>query len=170
MKYTTVTDKYYSKGEKMTYDFDGIQRTGIKLSNGAQNTIVIPEGHKVTKITFWSVVGTNSSNRTSYWKEVAGQTYTEADGQIFDLTKTASAPNKAEFVLDNVQNELTFTNTGEQQSVVIVLEYHTGGADGVENVTADVESKSDAIYNLAGQKVDSNYRGIVIKNGKKYLH
>ena len=170
MHYTTVTDKYYSKGEKMTYDFDGVQRTGIKLSNGAQNTIVIPEGHKVTKITFWSIVGTNSSNRTSYWKEVAGQTYTEADGQIFDLTKTASAPNKAEFVLNNVQNELTFTNTGEQQSVVIVLEYHTGGADGVENVTADVESKSNAIYNLAGQKVDSNYRGIVIKNGKKYLH
>jgi len=170
MKYTTVTDKYYSKGEKMTYDFDGVQRTGIKLSNGAQNTIVIPEGHKVTKITFWSIVGTNSSNRTSYWKEVAGQTYTEADGQILDLNKAASDPNKAEFVLNNVQNELTFTNTGEQQSVVIVLEYHTGGADGVENVTADVESKSDAIYNLAGQKVDSNYRGIVIKNGKKYLH
>lgn len=170
MKYTTVTDKYYSKGEKMTYEFDGVQRTGIKLSNGAQNTIMIPEGHKVTKITFWSIVGTNSSNRTSYWKEVAGQTYTEADGQILDLNKAASAPNKAEFVLNNVQNELTFTNTGEQQSVVIVLEYHTGGADGVENVTADVESKSDAIYNLAGQKVDSNYRGIVIKNGKKYLH
>lgn len=170
MHYTTVTNKYYTKGSKMTYEFDGVQRTGITLSNGAQNTIVIPEGHKVTKITFWSIVGTNSSNRTSYWKEVAGQTYTEADGQILDLNKAASAPNKAEFVLNNVQNELTFTNTGEQQSVVIVLEYHTGGADGVENVTADVESKSDAIYNLAGQKVDENYRGIVIKNGKKYLY
>lgn len=27
--------------------------------------------------------------------------------------------------------------------------------------------KTDAIYNLAGQKVDANYKGIVIKNGKK---
>ncbi|MBQ6760987.1 MAG: autotransporter-associated beta strand repeat-containing protein [Prevotella sp.] len=172
MHYTTVTNKYYSKGDKMTYDFDGTQRTGIKLSNGAQNTIVIPDGHKVTKITFWSVVGTNSSNRTSYWKEVAGQTYTEADGQIFDLTKTASAPNKAEFVLNNVQKELTFTNTGEQQSVVIVLEYHTGGsdADAITNVQSVKVADSDAIYNLAGQKVDSNYRGIVIKNGKKFLY
>lgn len=171
MHYTTVTDKYYSKGEKMTYEFDGVQRTGIKLSNGAQNTIVIPEGHKVTKITFWSVVGTNSSNRTSYWKEVAGQTYTEADGQILDLTKAASAPNKAEFVLNNVQNELTFTNTGEQQSVVIVLEYHTGGSDatGVTTVSEDHIADTDAIYNLAGQKVDANYRGMVIKNGKKFL-
>ena len=172
MKYTTVTDKYYSKGSKMTYEFDNVQRTGIKLSNGAQNTIVIPDGHKVTKITFWSIVGTNSNNRTSYWKEVAGQTYTEADGQIFDLTKTASAPNKAEFVLNNVQKELTFTNTGEQQSVVIVLEYHTGGsdADAITNVQSVKVADSDAIYNLSGQKVDSNYRGIVIKNGKKYLY
>lgn len=172
MHYTTVTNKYYSKGEKMTYDFDGTQRTGIKLSNGAQNTIVIPDGHKVTKITFWSVVGTNINNRTSYWKEVAGQTYTEADGQIFDLTKTATAPNKAEFVLNNVQKELTFTNTGEQQSVIIVLEYHTGGsdADAITNVQSVKMADTDAIYNLSGQKVDSNYRGIVIKNGKKYLY
>ena len=172
MHYTTVTNKYYTKGSKMTYEFDGVQRTGITLSNGAQNTIVIPEGHKVTKITFWSIVGTNSSNRTSYWKEVAGKTYTESDGQILDLTKTNTAPNKAEFILDNVQNELTFTNAGEQQSVGIVLEYHTGGsdADAITNVQSVKMADTDAIYNLSGQKVDSNYRGIVIKNGKKYLY
>lgn len=172
MHYTTVTNKYYTKGSKMTYEFDGVQRTGITLSNGAQNTIVIPEGHKVTKITFWSIVGTNSSSRTSYWKEVAGKTYTESDGQILDLTKTNTAPNKAEFVLDNVQNELTFTNAGEQQSIVIVLEYHTGGsdADAITNVQSVKMADTDAIYNLSGQKVDSNYRGIVIKNGKKYLY
>ena len=170
MHYTTVTNKYYTKGSKMTYEFDGVQRTGITLSNGAQNTIVIPEGHKVTKITFWSIVGTNSSSRTSYWKEVAGKTYTEADGQILDLTKTYTAPNKAEFILDNVQNELTFTNAGEQQSIVIVLEYHTGGsATGVETVGEAKVADSNAIYNLAGQKVDSNYRGMVIQNGKKYI-
>ena len=29
---------------------------------------------------------------------------------------------------------------------------------------------SDAIYNLAGQRVDAKYKGIVIKNGKKSLN
>ena len=26
------------------------------------------------------------------------------------------------------------------------------------------------LYNLAGQKVDANYKGVVIKNGKKFLN
>ena len=170
MKYTTVTGKYYAKGEKMTYDFDGVQRTGIKLSNGAQNSIFLPEGHKVTKITIWSVVGTNASSRTSYWKEVAGKTFTEADGQILDLTKTAAAPNKAEFVLDNVQKELTFTNTGEQQSVVIVMEYHTGGdATGVETVTMG-ETLRIEYFTLSGERVGTPGKGLYLmriyqKNG-----
>lgn len=162
MKYTTVTGKYYSKGEKMTYEFDGVQRTGIKLSNGAQNSIMLPEGHKVTKLVIWSVVGTNSSNRTSYWKEVAGKTYTEADGQILDLTKTAAAPNKAEFVLDNVQNELTFTNTGEQQSVVLVLEYHTGGSStGIGNIIDGTPVRQE-YYTLSGKRVTVPGKGLYI--------
>ena len=261
MHYTTATDKTYGKGDKMTYEFDGIQRTGITLSNGAQNSIIIPAGYKVTKVTFWSVTGNNTSDRVSYWKEVAGQTYTEADGQLLSHSATASAPNKAVFNLDNVQNELTFTNTGEQQKVVIVLEYHVGddptptpepvsaelsygsseadkavvgeaytartlanphnvsvtytssntavatvnqqgavtivGAGeatitatfagnseylagtasykivvsqtvGINNVGADAADAEDS-YNLSGQKVDENYHGIVIKNGKKYM-
>ncbi|MBR2204385.1 MAG: autotransporter-associated beta strand repeat-containing protein [Prevotella sp.] len=146
MHYTTVTDKYYTKGDKMTYDFDGVQRTGIALSNGAQNSIVIPAGYKVTKVTFWSVTGTNTSDRVSYWKEVAGQTYTEADGQIMSHTATASAPNKAVFNLNNVQNELTFTNTGEQQKVIIVLEYHVG--EDPEPVSADLSYGSSEADNV----------------------
>ena len=31
----------------------------------------------------------------------------------------------------------------------------------------DVQVTNDAVYNLAGQKVDANYKGVVIKNGKK---
>ena len=38
----------------------------------------------------------------------------------------------------------------------------------------DVETNSqrpvlNGIYNLAGQKVDANYKGIIIKNGKKIM-
>ena len=34
----------------------------------------------------------------------------------------------------------------------------------------DSATKSDGLYNLAGQKVDKNYKGIVIQNGKKRMN
>lgn len=169
MHYTTATGKTYAKGEKMTYEFDGVQRTGIKLSNGAQNTIILPADYKVTKVTFWSVTANNVSSRTSYWKEVAGKTYTEADGQLLSHTATATAPNKAEFVLDDVQNELTFTNSGEQQSIVIVLEYHTGDAptpgpdptpDGISSLRAD--GGRVEYFTPSGERVTSPGKGLYI--------
>ena len=39
----------------------------------------------------------------------------------------------------------------------------------IEAVEATPAAQSDVIYNLAGQQVDENYKGIVIKNGVKFL-
>ena len=41
------------------------------------------------------------------------------------------------------------------------------GADAIKSVKAAKED--GAIYNLAGQKVSASYKGVVIKNGKKYI-
>ena len=40
---------------------------------------------------------------------------------------------------------------------------------GITNVTAKKNSSS-AIYNIAGQKVDNNFKGIVVKDGKKFVN
>ena len=159
--------KELSKGSKMTYDFDGVQRTNIKLSNGAQCTLYLPEGARATKLELWSVVGTNSSDRVSYWKEVCGTTYTEADATILDLT--AGKVNCVTFALPNVE-VVTFTNTGEQQCVIINLEYHYGGpATGVEEVKTTKLQTADDCYTLTAQKASKSYRGIVVKRGMKYV-
>lgn len=42
-------------------------------------------------------------------------------------------------------------------------------ADGVEAIVKKDAVKTNAIYNLAGQRVNGDYKGIVIKNGKKVL-
>lgn len=170
MQYTTATDKTFGKGDKMTFEFDNVQRTGIKISNGAQTVINMPEGYKVTKITFWSVVGTNQSSRTSYWGEVAGKSFTEADGQLLNLAATTAAPNKAEFELNNVQRRLTFANAGEQQSIIIVLEYHAGGTDAIETVTMGDAVRAE-YYTLSGERVSKPGKGLYMmriysKNGQ----
>jgi predicted metal-binding protein len=41
-------------------------------------------------------------------------------------------------------------------------------ATGIEAVKAD-QKFNGAIYNLAGQKVNANYKGVVIQNGKKFI-
>jgi len=45
----------------------------------------------------------------------------------------------------------------------------TIGTTGIETLTATSNARNGVIYNLSGQQVDSNYRGIVIKNGHKYI-
>ncbi len=155
-----LTKAYSSAGTpklKIPYNGDILERTAIKLSNGAQNTIFLPEGAKATKLTIYSITGTNSSNRTSYWKEVAGKTYTESTATILDLDAPRDNPNAVSFTLNNVQDKVTFTNTGEQQCVILYLEYHYGGdplvgdVDGNGNVdAADVPSIIEAMITGKG--------------------
>lgn len=41
---------------------------------------------------------------------------------------------------------------------------------GISTVKAAVENNSATIYNVAGQQVSKNYKGLVIKNGKKFVN
>ena len=41
---------------------------------------------------------------------------------------------------------------------------------GIENVIINTGKTSSAIYNLAGQKVNKNYKGILVKDGKKFVN
>ncbi len=69
-----------------------------------------------------------------------------------------------------------YGNYAKEKSTMKVLEkYFTNWAEedpnsGVDNVSvADQESGNGRIYNIMGVEVDENYKGIVIRNGKKYL-
>ena len=41
---------------------------------------------------------------------------------------------------------------------------------GINNVETDTEDANAPVYNLSGQRVNDSYKGIVIKNGKKYIN
>lgn len=45
-----------------------------------------------------------------------------------------------------------------------------GGTTGIGQVKVEKATENGAIYNLAGQRVDASYKGVVIKNGKKYVN
>ena len=140
---------------KIPYKGEILERTAIKCSNGAQNAIFLPEGAKATKLTIYSVRSdATTTTRTSYWKEVAGKTYTEETATLIDLDATRDNPNAISFTLDNVENQVTFTNTGEQQCVILYLEYHYGGnavkGDVNGDGTVDVADIASVISIMAG--------------------
>lgn len=58
--------------------------------------------------------------------------------------------------------------TGIPEDASAKLNFDDEETTGITNVNA-AESNDDTLYNLAGQKVNAAYKGIVIKNGKKYL-
>ena len=70
--------------------------------------------------------------------------------------------------LEAGEQTLRFTITGASctiDKVELILTESTGIAD----LQVPIKPDEDIIYNVAGQKVDANYKGIVIKNGRKML-
>ena len=51
-----------------------------------------------------------------------------------------------------------------------ILAIEEGGTTGINTIKNAELNIQDAIYNLAGQKVGADYKGIVIRNGKKMLN
>ncbi len=157
--------KAYTGASKIDVVYNGetINRTTIKCSNGAQNSIFLPEGAQVTNITLWSYTNLDAPNRPNYWAEVAGVEYTEETATILTCYKDLSNPDHVSFDVDNVEDVLTFTNTGEQQCVIIALEYQYGGeATGISDVTTDEVPASVEYYSLSGRRVSVPGTGIYI--------
>ena len=48
--------------------------------------------------------------------------------------------------------------------------YHAGETDGIQTIAVGKAAVGGAIYNLAGQQVGADFKGIVIKDGKKMLN
>lgn len=169
---TGNTSKTIMGGNSITVDNDDAYQ-GMKVSNGAQNTVTLPKGMLATKVTFFSYVnkgsGDISSARPTYWKEVNGETFDETSAEIMACSsdKPVDNPDVNAYTLPSV-NAFTYTNAGEQVVYVLKVEYYDSSS-AVKSVSKEAAKTGNAAYNLSGQRVGSGYKGIVIKNGKKTI-
>lgn len=99
-----------------------------------------------------TLVGTNNGNNVYLWKNSTQYTPT-----MIIFNNGSSKTGDMGFV-----NGGYYTIDGYQATVT-----------GINNITIDENQQgkrtNNAIYNLAGQRVDKTYKGIVIKNGKKIV-
>ena len=126
------------------YAFEATVSSG---TTGSGFSIGLVKDGKVTAMGKVNVPQTGNSNWDTY-KTVKGNLTKELEAgeQIFRITITGASCN-----IDKIEFICTMST-------------------GITDVESTPRATTDVIYNLAGQKVDANYKGIVIKNGKKVLN
>ena len=139
----------------------------IKLSNGAEMTFTCPEGKYAVGVTFYSYINKaeEETDRTSFWASVDGQTYTADNAIILKSYKDGKNPDKVSFTIGG-KPAFKFCNSGDQLCFLMDVAY--GNPAGITAIENDVQPDRTT-YNIMGQRVTDSTRGIVIRNGKKYI-
>ncbi len=75
---------------------------------------------------------------------------------------------KADRVISAGQFYLLADPTATSAPRIVWLDGSEDDVTGIETVETEVQNNG-VIYNMAGQKVDASYKGVIIKNGKKYF-
>ena len=127
--------------KKYTEDADGKLTTTLIADNGSQKYQYI------------------STAAGSYLKYLPSGSTLQFNGMraYFYFPNWNAANNNAAQAANN--------NTNAKIHVAVMAASTTG----ISNISAEEASKQAEVYNLSGQRVDASYKGIVVRNGRKYL-
>jgi pectate lyase len=131
--------------------------TASNCINPRKNSEFLIEGNYIDNSVpnFYSQSGATSVT----W---ANNNYTKGQSKPANVGSTVTVPyNYTVASYSDVPTEV-------QNHAGATLNY-SDNPSGITLPTTAVRHESSAIYNLAGQKVDASYKGVVIKNGKKFV-
>lgn len=140
-----VNGDFYFRGlygrKKYTEDADGKLTTTLIADNGSQK---------------YQYISTAAGN---YLKYLPSGSSLQFNGMraYFYFPNWNAANNNAAQAANN--------NTNAKIHVAVMAASTTG----ISNIPAEEASKQAEVYNLSGQRVDASYKGIVVRNGRKYL-
>lgn len=86
------------------------------------------------------------------------------DVTVYDKFKTNVLTDKADGTYTVTAICVPFKDKPEL--AIITMEV----TDGINGIVSDKAAKNAPVYNLSGQRVDSSYKGVVIRNGKKFVN
>lgn len=69
----------------------------------------------------------------------------------------------------NAENNNAAQDASNGTNAKIHVAVMAASTTGISNISAEEASKQAEDYNLSGQRVDASYKGIVVRNGRKYL-
>lgn len=170
-----------SSTSPIDYDASGLTAYGVTVKDGkvqltqvtgfaAANSVVLVKGKQEAS---YPLVTTNSTTETGTEVtsdlKISGGTV-KGDGKtIFALGKDDK--DNVGFMLVPNGTEVTdgtgYVTVKNAKSNFFQVESATTG---ISTLTTATKNSDGATYNLAGQRVGSNYRGVVIRGGKKYIN
>ena len=151
---TGASDKNWGAGGKMTYK--GVEYKTLKNSNGAQNTITLPEGLYATDVEFRAV--TNDAAEVGSLKEFDGVSCKDT---VFAVKTEYANPTIITKELATPKNQFTFLFGGKQVCFLAIVHYTDEAPEnpqGIDNTTIAPKAI----------KLIENGQIVIIKNGVKY--
>ena len=173
----TIAADYNPGGTSKVNVYDG--DTGIKLrsNKGAdanEFVFTVDEGCMITKLVMGMVVNDGAESFKLSGISIDGTPV--ADFAAVTVPNTGNADGAAIVNLENIKatKDIAFYfdyngYEGKNRQVFVAGEVtYEKGVAGVETIS--IANENAPIYNLQGVQVDENYKGIVIKNGKKFIN
>lgn len=142
-----VNGDFYFRGlygrKKYTEDADGKLTTTPISDNGSQK---------------YQYISTAAGNYLKYLPSGSSLQFNGMRAYFYFPNWSAENNNAAQAASKN-------NNTNAKIHVAVMAASTTG----ISNISAAEVSKQAEVYNLSGQRVDASYKGIVVRNGRKYL-
>ena len=161
-----------SSAPNVTFYSTNLDKAYIKLFGGDKDNVA---GNKMTfssetkKIVSIKLVGTNCTG----WGEISASSGKITDqgtganpkvSPLWNCEDTKTGVSDVTFTISRLDNDTKATQVRYVRAVVTVL----NDASGINNITVD-NAKKGVRYNLAGQRVNESYKGVVIEYGKKMI-
>ncbi len=177
--------EYSSKYNKNTTQVTCITIPSSATSGGAWQYAVKVEGEfktgDVITVQPFTVMSTKDFTGSSKYANIL--LYSEEVKQIANLTGSAAGaltvtdgheeegdPKTFSYTLDADYTNLYFARGGNTRINMMKVEITRNTSTGIQTIASMKAAADGAIYNLAGQKVDKNYKGVVLMNGKKIVN
>jgi hypothetical protein len=153
-----TTENKHNFNSKYSGKFEGREiKKGLKIE---ATTLIEFTSTKTATVTIVQSTATNGANGFAFDGETLSMdNTTEPEGtssRIYVITGVAAGTHN-----------ITRGQNSESGLLVVRVSY-SGDTTGISNVQT-IEIGTDLMYNLAGQKVDATYKGVVLKNGKKLV-
>jgi len=159
---------------KFTPSVNGTLKVGLWVNKGTRYTYVVSEAsdNTVANVTYTAEGYVNGQNIEVEGANKKKYLSAEEMAAISPTPYLIGAGNQPSwiYIIFNVEaGKSYYCFNHSSQAGFWGYEFTPSGGTGISTVKAAAEDADAPVYNLAGQKVDKSFKGVVVKNGKKMI-